>query len=89
MIKFREVGGSIIRASSQPPSFPLLGVPSFPPGAGQELKELRLKNAEMSFFSLQIFIKKFLKHVEKLKELYYENSYITQILQLTFYLIFV
>ena len=51
MIKLREVGGStnyfeIIRASSQPPSFLLLGVPSFPPGAGQELKELKLPNTE-------------------------------------------
>ena len=46
MIKFTEVGGSIIRASSQPPSFPLLGVPSFPPGARQELKELKLLKTE-------------------------------------------
>ena len=30
----------------------------------------------MSFFSLQIFIKKFLKHVEKLKELYIYHTYI-------------
>lgn len=36
----------IIRASSQPPSFLLLGLPSFPPGAGQELKELKLLNTE-------------------------------------------
>lgn len=85
VIKLREVGGStnyfeIIRASSQPPSFLLLGVPSFPPGAGQELKELKLPNTEKCwdelFFFSKHFIKKFLKHAEKLKELYIYHIYI-------------
>lgn len=70
----------IIRASSQPPSFLLLGLPSFPPGAGQELKELKLPNTEKCwdelFFPPNISLRKFFKHAEKLKKLYIYRTYI-------------